>query len=41
MMRADFDTWAKGELERVEQALERWVPASAPAGLGQAMREAQ
>ena len=38
MMRADFDTWAKGELERVEQALERWVPASAPAGLGQAMR---
>jgi farnesyl diphosphate synthase len=38
MMRADFDTWAKGELERVEQALERWVPISAPAGLGQAMR---
>jgi farnesyl diphosphate synthase len=38
MMRADFDTWAKGELERVEQALERWVPTSAPAGLGQAMR---
>jgi farnesyl diphosphate synthase len=38
MMRADFDTWAKGEVERVEQALERWVPTSAPAGLGQAMR---
>ena len=38
MMRADFDTWTKGELERVEQALERWVPTSAPAGLGQAMR---
>jgi farnesyl diphosphate synthase len=38
MMRADFDTWTKSELERVEQALERWVPGSAPAGLGQAMR---
>ena len=38
MMRADFDTWTKSELERVEQALERWVPTSAPAGLGQAMR---
>ena len=38
MMRADFDTWAKCELARVEQALERWVPTSAPAGLGQTMR---
>jgi farnesyl diphosphate synthase len=38
MMRADFDSWAKAELAHVEQALERWVPTSAPAGLGQAMR---
>jgi len=38
MMRADFDSWAKGELECIEQALERWVPTTAPAGLGQAMR---
>ena len=38
MMRADFDTWAKCELAHVEQALERWVPTSAPAGLGQTMR---
>jgi farnesyl diphosphate synthase len=38
MMRADFDTWIKGELERVERALDRWLPTSAPAGLGQAMR---
>jgi farnesyl diphosphate synthase len=35
---ADFDVWARGELEGVERALERWVPADAPAGLGLAMR---
>jgi farnesyl diphosphate synthase len=35
---ADFDAWARGELEAVERALERWVPADAPAGLGLAMR---
>ena len=38
MMRADFDSWARGELARVEDALDRWVPGTAPAGLGQAMR---
>jgi farnesyl diphosphate synthase len=32
------DAWAARELEAVEAALERWVPASAPAGLGEAMR---
>jgi farnesyl diphosphate synthase len=34
----DFDTWAQRELQSVEAALERWVPESAPAGLGVAMR---
>jgi farnesyl diphosphate synthase len=34
----DFDIWMRGELEAVEAALERFVPADAPAGLGQAMR---
>lgn len=34
----DFDVWMRGELEAVEAALERFVPADAPAGLGQAMR---
>ncbi len=33
-----FEAWARGELLAVEQALERWVPAEAPAGLGEAMR---
>ncbi|HSW06189.1 polyprenyl synthetase family protein [Aquabacterium sp.] len=28
----------RGALRQVEQALERWVPADAPAGLGEAMR---
>jgi farnesyl diphosphate synthase len=33
-----FDTWMAQELRRVEAALSAWVPADAPAGLGQAMR---
>ncbi len=35
---ADFDAWARLQLAAVEQALETWVPAAAPAGLGEAMR---
>ena len=38
MKAAEFDFWARTELEVVEQALERWVPVDAPAGLGLAMR---
>ncbi|MCO5122620.1 MAG: polyprenyl synthetase family protein [Rhizobacter sp.] len=38
MKLADFDVWARTELEAVELALERWVPTDAPAGLGLAMR---
>lgn len=34
----DFEGWARDELAAVEQALENWVPADAPAGLGEAMR---
>jgi farnesyl diphosphate synthase len=34
----EFDEWARAELESVEAALSRWVPAEAPAGLGQTMR---
>ena len=38
-MNADgFEAWAQCELGRVEAALEDWVPAEAPAGLGGAMR---
>jgi len=33
-----FDQWARAELAAVESALEAWVPAAAPAGLGEAMR---
>ncbi len=33
-----FDAWAAAELDAVESALDRWVPAGAPAGLGVAMR---
>ena len=33
-----FDAWVQAELQRVEAALARWVPADAPAGLGLAMR---
>ena len=33
-----IDAWARQQLAEVERALEQLVPASAPAGLGQAMR---
>lgn len=33
-----FDAWAQRQLAAVERALEDWVPAEAPAGLGEAMR---
>jgi farnesyl diphosphate synthase len=32
-----FDSWVRFELARVEDALSLWVPADAPAGLGEAM----
>jgi farnesyl diphosphate synthase len=35
---SSFDDWARRELEAVEAALDAWVPAEAPAGLGLAMR---
>jgi farnesyl diphosphate synthase len=35
---ADFDPWAAAALAEVESALDGWVPADAPAGLGLAMR---
>jgi farnesyl diphosphate synthase len=38
MTAADFEGWSRHQLTAVEQALERWVPADAPAGLGLAMR---
>lgn len=38
MKRDEFDGWSRDRLEAVEAALERWVPALAPAGLGDAMR---
>ncbi len=34
----DFNAWSRGQLESVEAALDRWVPADTPAGLGAAMR---
>ncbi|WP_066268756.1 polyprenyl synthetase family protein [Hydrogenophaga palleronii] len=36
----DFRTWRQAQQDTVERALERWVPADAPAGLGDAMRYA-
>jgi farnesyl diphosphate synthase len=33
-----FEAWIQAQLDSVEAALQRWVPASAPAGLGAAMR---
>ena len=33
-----FDAWVRRELDAVEAALDAWVPADAPAGLGEAMR---
>jgi len=38
MKLAEFDAWMNTEAERVERALEAWVPVDAPAGLGLAMR---
>jgi farnesyl diphosphate synthase len=35
---AGFDHWARQQLAAVEAALEGWVPADTPAGLGEAMR---
>jgi farnesyl diphosphate synthase len=35
---AGFESWMQAELGAVESALEAWVPADAPAGLGEAMR---
>ncbi len=40
MSEFDFAAWGQAHLDRVEQSLERWVPAQAPAGLGEAMRYA-
>ena len=37
---ARFEAWMQRELQRVEEALSAWVPADAPAGLGEAMRYA-
>ena len=34
----DFDAWTRAELASVEAALDAWVPADAPAGVGVAMR---
>jgi farnesyl diphosphate synthase len=36
----DFATWTSQHLAAVEAALSQWVPATAPAGLGDAMRYA-
>lgn len=38
MKLAEFDCWMRAEAVAVEAALEAWVPADAPAGLGLAMR---
>ncbi len=38
MKRAEFDSWMRAEAEAVEAALQAWVPADAPAGLGLTMR---
>jgi farnesyl diphosphate synthase len=35
-----FDTWSMAELDAVESALDAWVRADAPSGLGDAMRYA-
>ncbi len=40
MTSPDFAAWSADALVRVEQALSDWVPADAPAGLGDAMRYA-
>ncbi len=38
MTPTDFDGWAARETAAVEAALERWMPADAPAGIGEVMR---
>jgi farnesyl diphosphate synthase len=38
MQRTEFESWARHEVDAVEAALQAWVPADAPAGLGLAMR---
>ncbi|KQW35972.1 polyprenyl synthetase family protein [Rhizobacter sp. Root404] len=38
MKLSEFDIWMRREAEAVEAALDNWVPADAPAGLGMAMR---
>ena len=38
MDRLEFDAWVRDGQQAVEAALEAWVPANAPAGLGEAMR---
>jgi len=38
MKRAEFDAWMRAEADAVETALQAWVPADAPAGLGETMR---
>jgi farnesyl diphosphate synthase len=38
MTSEEFDAWVRQQLADVEAALEAWVPAHAPAGLGLAMR---
>ncbi len=38
MSQLDLAQWSAGVLARVESALDIWVPAAAPAGLGEAMR---
>jgi farnesyl diphosphate synthase len=40
MTAIDFLAWNEARLARVERALADWVPGTAPAGLGQAMRYA-
>ena len=40
MNTTDFAAWSADALGQVEQALSAWVPAAAPAGLGDAMRYA-
>jgi farnesyl diphosphate synthase len=38
MNTSNLDDWVHSVLDEVESALQRWVPADAPAGLGHAMR---
>lgn len=38
MKLAEFEVWARAEVDAVEAALQAWVPAETPAGLGLAMR---